>query len=227
MPQNCKISQRRLLLDQLCTPGFRSMPPTESKRCRPPIPISRKKWTPCRRNWWSAWPGTGGRHPSESMVAMAWITHPIEGHMSGKDYLIPCLHSHKPIDLVIILLGTNDLKHRFGVTAFDIAEGISHLVKMIQQSGSGHGGRSPVILILIPPPLEKLSKFAEMFAGGVEKSENLSQQYKRVAELLACPYLDTSEHIVSSDVDGVHFDASTHHILGQVVAQQVEAILAV
>jgi lysophospholipase L1-like esterase len=52
-------------------------------------------------------------------------TDPIEGHMSGKDYLIPCLHSHKPIDLVIILLGTNDLKHRFGVTAFDIAEGIS------------------------------------------------------------------------------------------------------
>jgi hypothetical protein len=74
MPQNCKISQRRLLLDQLCTPGFRSMPPTESKRCRPPIPISRKKWTPCRRNWWSARPGTGGRHPSESMVGMAWIT---------------------------------------------------------------------------------------------------------------------------------------------------------
>ena len=152
-------------------------------------------------------------------------TDPIEGHMSGKDYLIPCLHSHKPIDLVIILLGTNDLKHRFGVTAFDIAEGISHLVKMIQQSGSGHGGRSPLILILIPPPLEKLSKSAEMFAGGVEKSKNLSQQYQRVADLLACPYLDTSEYIVTSDVDGVHFDASTHYTLGQVVAREVKTIL--
>ncbi len=154
-------------------------------------------------------------------------TDPIEGHMSGKDYLIPCLHSHKPIDLVIILLGTNDLKHRFGVTAFDIAEGISHLVKMIQQSGSGLGGESPQVLILTPPPLEKLSKFAEMFTGGVEKSKNLSQQYQRVADLLACPYLDTSEHIVSSDVDGVHFDVSTHNTLGQVVAQKVKTILAV
>jgi lysophospholipase L1-like esterase len=152
-------------------------------------------------------------------------TDPIEGHMSGKDYLNPCLNSHKPIDLVIILLGTNDLKHRFGVTAFDIAEGILHLVKMIQQSASGPGGRSPQVLILAPPPLEKLSKFAEMFAGGVEKSKNLNQQYKRVAELLACPYLDTSEYIVSSDVDGVHFDASAHKTLGHAVAQKVKTIL--
>jgi lysophospholipase L1-like esterase len=130
-----------------------------------------------------------------------------------------------PIDLVIILLGTNDLKHRFGVTAFDIAESIGHLVKIIQQSESGPGSRSPQVLILIPPPLGKLSNFAEMFTGGVEKSKGLSQQYKRVAELLACPVLDTSEHIVSSDIDGVHFDASAHNTLGHVVAQKVKNIL--
>lgn len=153
-------------------------------------------------------------------------TDPIEGHMSGKDYLIPCLNSHKPIDLMIILLGTNDLKHRFGVSAFDIAEGVGHLAKMIQQSGSGPGGKSPQVLILIPPPFETLSNFAEIFAGGVEKAKNFRQQYQRVAEQMACPYLDTSEYIVSSDVDGVHFDASTHKTLGQVVAQKVKMILA-
>ena len=153
-------------------------------------------------------------------------TDPIEGHMSGKDYLIPCLNSHKPIDLVIILLGTNDLKHRFGVSAFDIAKGIGHLVKIIQRSESGPGGRSPQVLILIPPPLEKLSDFAEMFAGGVEKSKNLNQQYQRVAKLLDCSYLDTSDYIVASDADGVHFDASAHKTLGQVVAQKVKMILA-
>jgi hypothetical protein len=50
------------------------MPSTESRRCRPPIPAARKKWTPCLRNGWSAWPRTSGRHPSESMVGMARIT---------------------------------------------------------------------------------------------------------------------------------------------------------
>ena len=69
MPQNCEISQRRLF-DQFRAPGFQSMPSTESERCRPPIPMSSEKWSTCRWNGWSAWLGTSGRHPSESMVGM-------------------------------------------------------------------------------------------------------------------------------------------------------------
>ena len=75
MPQNCKISQRRLLLDQKRAQGFRSMSSTESRPRRPLIPVSPKKRTPCHWNRWSAWPGTGGRHPSESPVDMARIMH--------------------------------------------------------------------------------------------------------------------------------------------------------
>ena len=160
---------------------------------------------------------------SEGMPGRTTVwTDPIEGHMSGKDYLIPCLNSHKPIDLIIILLGTNDLKHRFGVTAFDIAAGVGQLVKIVQQSGSGPGGSAPKLLILIPPPLGKLSKFSDMFAGGVEKSHNLNLQYKLVAELHDCPYLELSKHILSSTVDGVHFDTSAHNTLGHVVSQEVK-----
>jgi len=73
MPQNRKISQRRLLLDQKRAQGFRSMPSTESRPRRPLIPVSPEKWTPCHWNRWSPWPGTGGRHPSESPVGMARI----------------------------------------------------------------------------------------------------------------------------------------------------------
>ena len=74
MPQPCAVSQRRFLVDQICCSGFQSMPSTASKPWRPPLPVFRKNWTPCCRNRWSAWPGTGGRHPSESMVAIARIT---------------------------------------------------------------------------------------------------------------------------------------------------------
>ena len=171
--------------------------------------------------------GAGYDVISEGMPGRTTVwTDPVEGHMSGKDYLSPCLNSHQPIDLVIVFLGINDLKFRFGVTAFDIAESILLLGKLIQKSKTGPDGNSPQILILIPPPLGKLTEFRDLFAGGVEKSRKLSQQYKRVAERLACPALDLSEHIATSDIDGVHFDASTHHKLGQLVARQVEAILA-
>ena len=75
MPHKCKISQRRLLLGQKRDRGFRSMSSTASRTRRPPIPVFPKKWTPCHWNEWSAWPGTGGRHPSESPVGMARIMH--------------------------------------------------------------------------------------------------------------------------------------------------------
>ena len=73
MPQLRKISQRRFLLDQFCS-RIPDMPSTESKRCRPLIPAPQRKWTPCCRNEWSACSGTGGQHPSESLVGMGWIT---------------------------------------------------------------------------------------------------------------------------------------------------------
>ena len=42
---------------------------------------------------------------------------PLEGWKNGLDYLKPCLNSHKPIDLVILMLGSNDLKDIFHASA--------------------------------------------------------------------------------------------------------------
>ena len=59
---------------------------------------------------------------------------PIEGYKNGKEYLIPCLESHRPIDLVVIMLGTNDLKKRFSVSAYDIAQSVGVLVEIVQEA---------------------------------------------------------------------------------------------
>lgn len=47
---------------------------------------------------------------------------PLEMHKNGRTYLLPCLHSHRPLDAVVIALGTNDLKCRFSLTSYDIAQ---------------------------------------------------------------------------------------------------------
>jgi lysophospholipase L1-like esterase len=60
-------------------------------------------------------------------------------YKNGLKYLIPCLESHKPIDMCILLLGTNDLKKRFGLSATEIAHGIRILVDTIKTSASGPG----------------------------------------------------------------------------------------
>ncbi len=97
---------------------------------------------------------------------------PVEGaDKNGRSYLYPCLRSHRPLDVVVIMLGTNDLKNRFGKTAWDIAEGVGVLVSIVKTSGAGRNEGVPEIIIISPPPmLRELPMHAEMFVGGYEKS---------------------------------------------------------
>jgi lysophospholipase L1-like esterase len=147
---------------------------------------------------------------------------PIEGYKNGKEYLIPCLQSHRPIDLVVIMLGTNDLKKRFSVSAYDIANAAGVLVDVVQRSDAGPDGGPPKVLLMAPPPVGKLTEFAEMFEDAEVKSRKFSEYYRRVAEEYGCMLLDTSEVIVSSDLDGIHFEAGEHQKLGEAVAALVK-----
>jgi lysophospholipase L1-like esterase len=81
------------------------------------------------------------------------------------------------------------------------------------------------VLLLAPPPVAKLTKFAEMFEGAEEKSRRLGPHYRRVAAEMGCHFLDTYSVIVSSDLDGIHFAAVERENLGSVVAAKVREIL--
>ena len=68
---------------------------------------------------------------------------PVEGlEKNGRTYLLPCLHTHKPLDVVIIMLGTNDLKARFGKSAWEIAQGVGVLVDIVKSAGVGRERQS-------------------------------------------------------------------------------------
>ena len=145
---------------------------------------------------------------------------PVRGGIkrNGSVYLLPCLESHAPIDQLIIMLGTNDLKARFAVTPYDVGESMGALIEIAQKSMCGMKGKGPEILIMAPPPLGELTKWAETFQGGVEKSKKLAAYYAPVAESYGCRFIDTSTIIQSSKLDGLHFDPEEHHKLGTAVA---------
>jgi lysophospholipase L1-like esterase len=114
---------------------------------------------------------------------------------------------------------------RFSVPASDIALGAGVLIDIVNQSGSGPNGGAPQILLMSPPPLAKLSALATMFEGGAAKSKLLAQEYERIAQLKGCHFFNAGSVIVSSDADGIHFDASEHIKLGHAVAEIVRQIL--
>jgi len=151
---------------------------------------------------------------------------PIEGHKNGHTYLVPCLQTHKPLDLVIIMLGTNDLKQRFSVSASDIANGAGVLVNAALRSEAGRDGKAPHVLVIAPPPLNSGCDLSETFSGGPAKSQAFSREYRRIADLHGCHFFDAGTVVTSSDVDGVHFDPEGHSALGTALAQRVRRILA-
>lgn len=127
---------------------------------------------------------------------------PIEGDRNGKRYLPDCLWSHRPLDLVIIFLGVNDLKKRFSLSAYDIAKGAASLVTLVYKSGVGPGGARPKVLLISPASLAKLTGYAEMFEGGTEKSKHLADHFEQFARETGCDFLDAGNYIRYSDLDG-------------------------
>ncbi len=151
---------------------------------------------------------------------------PLEPGRNGMTYLMPCLLTHCPIDLVVLALGVNNLKKRFSLQASDIAKGINMLIAIIKRSECGPDLSAPQVLVIAPPPLGKLTEYAEMFEGGRSKSERLGAYYREVAKQQKCHFLNAADHIVCSDLDGIHFEPGDHKTLGEAVAKAVPGIFA-
>ncbi|GAC1642053.1 MAG: SGNH/GDSL hydrolase family protein [Herpetosiphon sp.] len=150
---------------------------------------------------------------------------PIEGYKNGQTYLTPCLESHWPLDLVVIMLGTNDLKTRFNLSAFDIAQGACAVVNTVLNLNTRIKGAAPRALLMAPPPIGKLTLFAEMFQGAEEKSRKFAHYYKSIADESGCAFFDTSTVIASSDLDGIHLEQGEHSKLGYAVAGKVQELI--
>ncbi len=153
---------------------------------------------------------------------------PLEPGRNGRVYLAPCLQSHKPIDAVVLMLGTNDLKARFGLPAGDVAEGVAQLVQLINQSGTGPKNRAPLVLLVCPPvvtDLRHLPILEEKFAGAAEKSLKFPALYEGWAAQLGCAYLNAQEFVNTSLRDGLHLETAEHQKLGEAIAAALQRMI--
>ena len=148
------------------------------------------------------------------------------GCKCGMDYILPMLESHKPFDLLIIMLGSNDLKAKFHLTAGDIAGSLQNMLMKAKSFLQYQCAISPKILIVSPPYLGenlKFSPFAPFFDvdSAIETSKQMAYWYELVAKQFDCDFLDAATICKAGDVDSLHLMEDGHRQLAEAIFQKV------
>lgn len=201
---------------------------------------------------WGSDPASGGRHAHEdrwptvlgaALEGEARIfADGLRGRTTGYDeYLADCdrngvrtfptsLYVHAPLDLVILLLGTNDMKPHIAGTAIAAMQGMRRLISIAQNHNPGLLEETrPDILIVAPPPLCETAdtEFAAMFAGGIEQSRMLGSFYADLADEKGVGFFDASSVARTSAIDGVHLDAANTRAIGKALVPMVKMMLGI
>ena len=145
---------------------------------------------------------------------------PIEGaYRNGLTVLPAILHSHKPIDHLLICLGANDQKHRFQLRAEDVALGVARLVREARLSDTV--GK---VLVICPPPVKLSGPLAEMFDGIDDRSAGLSDMMEVHARAEGAAFFDAGSVIEVDPIDGVHWSEAAHRRLGAALVEVVRTL---
>lgn len=136
---------------------------------------------------------------------------PFDGNKSGVSYLKPLLIQHQP-DVLILLLGTNDLKAKFDLSALDIALAAAELIEQVQAfvQGPTIAASSIKVLLISPPVIKEEGAYKTIYQGGRVKSETFAFEYTKQTERLECHFFDANELVTSSETDGVHWECEQH-----------------
>ena len=148
---------------------------------------------------------------------------------NGKTYLTPCIASHNPLDLVIIMLGTNDLKIEFDRSTAQIATAISELIEDIKNNAWDKQKSIPKIVVVSPILIDDLAPdFKNFYSENYNdesalKSRQLASELMNIAKNSDCRFLDAAT-VSRAGTDGVHFDEVSHPALGTLIANYIKQI---
>ena len=146
---------------------------------------------------------------------------------NGARVLPTILMTHAPIDLIIIMLGANDMKPWIHGNPVAAKQGMQRLIDIVRGHDYPFDWPSPQILIVAPPAVSRTenAEFKEMFAGGDEASKRLAPQYAVLADEVGCGFFDAGSVAETTPLDGVHLDAENTRKIGQALAPIVRVML--
>lgn len=150
--------------------------------------------------------------------------------LNGIKLLEPILKTHSPVDLVVLMLGTNDIQLQFASTPHDSARGIEALVKIIKNPML-YGDKNPPEILIVSPilidPAIANSMFADLYGveRAVEFSKQLAPKYENISKLYKAHFINAAEFAKASVLDGVHMDAENHKKFAENIAEKIKNII--
>lgn len=147
---------------------------------------------------------------------------PIMGaHMNGFQGLKIALASHRPVSVLTVMLGTNDLKTRFQPSPERIAAGLAGLLDhaLHRDVAPLHPGMK--VLVICPPPVKEVGPIRGEFSGAAAHGPGLAPALASLAEARGVAFFDAGSVIETSGVDGVHFEPEAHQALGEALARVI------
>lgn len=153
----------------------------------------------------------------------------VAANRNGAQILPTILDMHMPLDLIILMLGTNDLKNYICANVAASARGVGRLVEIIKTHQYYIDFPAPEILIVSPPHCVQTDEpvMSDIFVGAIPRSKEFARKYELVAEQYNCAYFDAATIAVASPIDGVHLDAKNTRMIGKNLASSVAKILKI
>lgn len=145
---------------------------------------------------------------------------------NGGRVLPTLLDSHKPLDAVVIFLGTNDLKVYLNGTAFGAAMGVKRLVEIVRTHP--YGSHPVPKVVIVAPPLTVATEHQDlhpMFAPRADEAKLFDYYYSRIARELGAGYFNAASVAVATPIDGVHLDAANTRAIGEGLVPVVTSML--
>ena len=140
---------------------------------------------------------------------------------NGLPYLRPCLYTHKPVDVVILMLGSNDLKEYFHASAEQIAGGAGRLVDVIKEFTRVKQGFIPQIFLVSPPEIGEGIGHSPFFGhfqlDAIDRSREFPKYYKKVARDKGCVFVNAAERVKASEEDSLHLSPEGHKALAKML----------
>ncbi len=153
---------------------------------------------------------------------------PLHEGLAAIDYIVPCLKSHEPIALLVIMLGTNDVKERFAANAPCVALGMERLVRKAQSVDCWGPGGKPNILVVSPPVIDPLMESSPvggcMGIGCAAKSAALPPLLKASAALTGAHFMDAGD-CEFNHVDYMHLTNAGHARLSEKLAKLIPELV--